>query len=240
MLRQVLFISDLHLTVSRPNTLDCFLRFIGQIKKGSQLYILGDLFDTYLGDDDFSIHNQTVKNALKYLTESGTTVFFQVGNRDFLIGKSFLEETGAILLAEYTIITLCGVRTLLTHGDLLCTDDSVYQKVRETIRTDVWKQSALSKPLWMRRLYGRWYRTKSTFHKNRQYHTIMDVNAETVARAFCHYDVSLMIHGHTHQSAVHHLEIDGRPRQRFVLPEWTDKGGVLMWNDGQFQQETIL
>ncbi|MFM8330164.1 MAG: UDP-2,3-diacylglucosamine diphosphatase, partial [Candidatus Methylumidiphilus sp.] len=203
-------------------------------RQAERLYILGDLFDAYIGDDDNSSPNREVKAALKTLADTGTAVWFQHGNRDFLLGDRFCRETGVGLLGDYAVIDLYGEPALLTHGDLLCTDDTLYQAASLRIRTDEWKRNALSKPLLLRQLYARWYRMKSGWDKSKKTMDIMDANPDAVAEALCRHGVLLLIHGHTHRPALHETSIDGRPARRFVLAEWTNEGHALCWRaDGQ-------
>jgi UDP-2,3-diacylglucosamine hydrolase len=240
MKRETLFISDLHLTATRPEISRRFLRFLdSRGTDAERLYILGDLFDAYVGDDDNSWPNRDIKAALRRAADSGTQVYFQHGNRDFLVGERFCAETGAALLGDYAVIDLYGIPTLLTHGDLLCTDDVQYQTARVRVRADAWKQNALSRPLWMRRLYARWYRFKSGLDKRGKTHDIMDVNPGTVIEAMRRHGVSRLIHGHTHRPAVHELDIGGQTCQRFVLPEWNGGEWVLCWTKEGFRREGI-
>jgi UDP-2,3-diacylglucosamine hydrolase len=238
---ETLFVSDLHLSGVRPEITQRFLRFLEfRVRRSAErLYVLGDLFDAYLGDDDNFSPNREVKSAFTQLTDSGTKVYFQHGNRDFLLGERFARETGIILLDDYEVIDLYGVPTLITHGDLLCTDDVQYQKARERVRTEAWKQAALSKPLWLRRLYARWYRFKSSLDKKGKTAEIMDVNPAAVSSTMRHYGVDRLIHGHTHRPAVHELEIEKKRCQRFVLPEWGNSETVLCWNQAGFHTEVI-
>jgi UDP-2,3-diacylglucosamine hydrolase len=230
--QNTLFISDLHLSAARPDITRRFLSFIESHAQGAQrLYILGDLFDAYIGDDDNSTPNREVKAALKKLTSAGTAVYFQHGNRDFLVGQRFAEETGAELLGDYAVIDLYGEKALVTHGDLLCTDDRLYQAARLRVRVDAWKHNALSKPLFVRQLYARWYRFKSGLDKSKKTLDIMDANPQAISDALSQHGVQILIHGHTHRPAVHTLEIDGLAAERFVLAEWNATGQVLCWQD---------
>ncbi|WP_133718509.1 UDP-2,3-diacylglucosamine diphosphatase [Methylocaldum gracile] len=240
MKNETLFISDLHLSVTRPEITQRFLRFLKRrASDAERLYVLGDLFDAYLGDDDNFSPNREVKSAFRQLTDSGIKVYFQHGNRDFLLGESFARETGIRLLADYEVIDLFGVSTLITHGDLLCTDDVQYQRARERIRTEAWKQAALSKPLWLRRMYARWYRFKSRLDKRGKTAEIMDVNPEAVRETMSRYGVDQLIHGHTHRPAIHEFEIENKRCRRFVLPEWGDGETVLCWSQEGFRTEAI-
>ncbi|MCF7970352.1 MAG: UDP-2,3-diacylglucosamine diphosphatase [Methylococcaceae bacterium] len=238
---ETLFISDLHLTIERPEVTQKFIKLLtGRAKQAKALYILGDLFDTWIGDDDFSPPIKSVKKHLKALTAQGTPVFYIHGNRDFLIGQRFSEETGITLLDEYSVIDLYGTPTLLTHGDLLCTDDLAYQAFRLKSHSLAWQENVLSKPLILRILYARWYRLRSFFHKRKKSQDIMDVNQITVANIMAQYQTTRLIHGHTHRPAIHELKINDLSGQRFVLAEWKkDSASVLAWSAAGYTQEMI-
>lgn len=227
---ETLFISDLHLSAVRPAATRRFLDFIRQQAQGAErLFILGDLFDAYIGDDDNSTPNREIKAALRQLNASGTQLFFQHGNRDFLVGERFCRETGASLLEDYSVIDLYGEAALITHGDLLCTDDLLYQSARVRVRAPEWKRRALSKPLLLRQLYARWYRLKSHLDKRKKSADIMDANQQAVAETLRHFGVTTLIHGHTHRPGLHAFEIDHQPARRFVLAEWGSDGSILRW-----------
>ncbi|QXP87969.1 UDP-2,3-diacylglucosamine diphosphatase [Methylococcus capsulatus] len=226
---ETLFIADLHLSATGPGRVRLFQDFLAGHARGAEaLYILGDLFDAYIGDDDTAFPAGVVRRSLRELTQSGTRVFFQQGNRDFLVGPEFAAATGATLLDDYTVIDLYGHKAVVTHGDLLCTDDRKYQQARARVRTDAWKRHALGKPLWVRRLYARWYRLRSVLDKRGTAPEIMDVNAAEVARVFRDFGADVMIHGHTHRPADHNL-VCGRPVRRIVLAEWHSEGEFLRW-----------
>ncbi len=228
---ETLFISDLHLSAARPATTRRFLSFLDDRAQGAErLYILGDLFDAYIGDDDNSSPNREIKAALKRLVNAGTSVYFQHGNRDFLLGERFCQETGLMLLGDYAVIELYGESALVTHGDLLCTDDINYQAARIRVRAEAWKRNALAKPLFVRQLYARWYRFKSGLDKGKKTQEIMDANPQAIAKSLQSHGVALLIHGHTHRPAAHSFTIDGNPARRFVLAEWKETGQVLCWN----------
>lgn len=231
---ETLFISDLHLSAARRATVRRFLRFLQQrASRAERLYLLGDIFDAWVGDDDNTFPNRAVKQALRQLTAAGTQVFFQPGNRDFLVGEQFAQETGVRLLPDYAVIDLYGTPTLLMHGDLLCSDDLAYLAFRARSRTPAWQTRILDKPLWLRLLGARWYRWRSLWHKAGKTAAIMDVNPDTVREALQRFKVNRLIHGHTHRPALHTLQ--DLPAQRFVLAEWTEQGSVLCWNpDGHW------
>lgn len=238
---EILFISDLHLTLEKPKTTRLFLNFLKQRAQGVEaLYILGDFFDVWIGDDDPTPPNASIKQQLKKLTDSGTAVYLQQGNRDFMIGDRFCQETGVILMDDYIVIDLFDQPTLLMHGDLLCTDDTAYLQFRAKSHADSWKQMMLSKPLFLRLLIGRWYRFRSHFHKRKKTDEIKDVNLQSVIDTMREYKVLRLIHGHTHRPAVHDFEIDKKAAQRFVLPDWKHSvPGVLCWCKDGYTIEKI-
>ena len=237
--QEILFISDLHLSLEKPEITRRFLAFLeNRAPKAAAVYILGDLFDAWIGDDDVTPPSNKIRKQLKRLTGSGTLVYLQQGNRDFLLGKQFCQETGVTLLDDYAVIDLHGTPTLLTHGDLLCTDDLPYQAFRAKSHTPEWRQSVLSKPLLLRLLVARWYRLRSYFHKRKKSQDIMDVNQGTVLEVMRDHNSLRLIHGHTHRPSVHDFEINAQPAQRFVLAAWSKDGGeVLCWNTKGYQIE---
>ena len=206
--QDILFISDLHLGLEKPDITRRFLHFLKtRANTADSLYILGDLFDAWIGDDDPTPPNNQIRKHLKELVQSGVSVFLQPGNRDFLLGQKFCKDTGVVLLDDYVVIDLFGTPTLLTHGDLLCTDDLAYQEFREKSHTDAWKSNVLSKPLLLRLLVARWYRIRSYFHKRKKSTDIMDVNPSTVIEKMSKYNCERLIHGHTHRPAIHDFSI---------------------------------
>jgi UDP-2,3-diacylglucosamine hydrolase len=236
-----LFISDLHLSLEKPEITSRFLAFLNdRATKAAAVYILGDLFDAWIGDDDFTPPNNKIRKQLKQLTDSGIPVYFQPGNRDFLLGKQFCTDTGVILLDEYAVIDLYGTPTLLTHGDLLCTDDLPYQEFRVKSHSLEWQQTVLSKPLLLRLLVARWYRLRSFFHKRKKSQNIMDINQSTVVKIMRKKHCLRLIHGHTHRPAVHDFEIDHQAAQRFVLAAWSKTiAEVLCWNSNGYRIELL-
>lgn len=239
--QEILFISDLHISLEKPEITRRFLAFLqNRAPEAAAVYILGDLFDAWIGDDDPTPPNNKIRKQLKQLTDSGTQVYLQQGNRDFLLGKQFCQDTGVILLGDYVVIDLFGTPTLLTHGDLLCTDDLPYQAFRVKSHTQEWQQSVLSKPLLLRLLAARWYRIRSYFHKRKKSQEIMDVNQDTVNKVMLDHNCLHLIHGHTHRPNLHSFEINGQPAQRFVLAAWSkDAGGLLCWSSKGYQVEVI-
>jgi UDP-2,3-diacylglucosamine hydrolase len=239
--QDILFLSDLHLSLEKPEITHRFLDFLAhRATKAKAVYILGDLFDTWVGDDDFMPPNNKIRLQLKRLTDSGVSVFLQQGNRDFLLGNRFAQDTGVTLLDEYAMIDLYGIPTLITHGDLLCTDDLPYQAFRVKSHTPEWQHNVLSKPLLLRLLAARWYRLRSYFHKRKKSNDIMDVNQDTVISMMQKYGTLRLIHGHTHRPNLHQFHINGQAAQRFVLAAWSKNSGeILCWNKQGHQVEVI-
>ncbi len=238
---EILFISDLHLAWDKPGITQRFIHFLeNRAATASALYILGDLFDAWVGDDDYTSPNKKIRVQLKKLTSSGTNVFLQRGNRDFLLGKEFCDATGVSLLEDYAIIDLFGEPTLLMHGDLLCTDDLAYQAFRIKSRSADWQANVLDKPLIIRILAARWYRFRSFFHKRQKSLEIMDVNQNTVLETMVKYACFRLIHGHTHRPAVHNFVINGKTAQRIVLSDWNLAcGETLTWRQSGYQIEKV-
>ena len=225
---KTLLISDLHLDPAAPGIQRQFLEFLeGEARSASALYILGDLFEVWLGDDDPAPASRTIVQALRALTDAGVTCFVMHGNRDFLIGQRFCRETGAQLIEDGTVVEIHGDRVLLLHGDVLCTDDMSYQRLRRIVRNPVVQWIFRHMSLARRRALAQKVREGSRMHVDTTEAQIMDVNAEAVANAFRESGVGTMIHGHTHRPAVHSLEVDGSPVQRIVLGDWHSQGSVL-------------
>lgn len=222
----VLFVSDLHLHPARPQTARLFHDFLaGPASKAQALYILGDLFDAWAGDDDLDDpFNAAVCADLRTLSGSGVALFLLRGNRDFLIGDGFAAASGATLLAETAVVDLAGTATLLLHGDTLCTDDFAYQDFRALVRSEAWQRDFLAQPLSERRRIADELRGRSEAAKRSKPMALMDVSAAAVQRAFDAHRVARIIHGHTHRPACH---VDAAGRERWVLPEWSDRGGYL-------------
>ena len=224
-----LFISDLHLDPERPAITELFLDFLGTRAPGSEaLYILGDLFEAWIGDDDSGPMNDAVCDGLQACTGAGTPVFVMHGNRDFLLGTAFAKRCGCTLLDDPARIELYGTPTLLMHGDLLCTDDTEYMGFREMVRSPGWQEALLSKSLQERRLMAQEMRASSREQTSGKAESIMDVNADAVDRIMTEHHVQRLIHGHTHRPAIHDLEVAGHPAQRIVLGDWYEQGSVLV------------
>lgn len=227
-----LFISDLHLAADRPDIADQFLRFLEtEALAADALYILGDLFETWVGDDDPNEHHAWIKQSLRKLTRKGVAVYFMHGNRDFMIGEDFAAETGVTLLEDPTIAEIHGEQVLLSHGDAYCTDDVEYQAVRRMTRDPQWQAMMRGKPLEERLAFAARARAASKLRGSTMSEEIMDVNDEAIVAALRKAGISIMLHGHTHRPAVHELSIDGRPAKRIVLGDWYDHGSVLRWDE---------
>ncbi|QIK39159.1 UDP-2,3-diacylglucosamine diphosphatase [Caldichromatium japonicum] len=236
-----LFISDLHLGVDRPEILACFLRFLeGRARAAQRLYILGDLFDVWIGDDDLNPFNQRVIQALRDLTLSGTACALLRGNRDFLLGRRFARLTGCVLLSDPHRVLIGGESTLLMHGDLLCTQDLDYQRLRRRLRNPVVQWLFLHRPLAKRQATADAYRQLSASAIAEKPLTIMDVEQKTVERYLRRHRAQRLIHGHTHRPEDHVFSLEGRPVERLVLAEWRDGvGEVLSHSAHGWQREVV-
>lgn len=222
-------IADLHLDEKRPETTRLFLDFVdGPAREAARLYILGDLFEAWIGDDAAGKLGRQVATHLASLAKAGTQIYFLCGNRDFLIGTDYCRQAGMKQLDEpVSLIEHRGETIALLHGDTLCTDDVSYQNFRRKARNPQWQKKMLAKPVWMRKLMAGAARLMSRRHTGSTAETIMDVNPGAVEEAFVHHRVRRMIHGHTHRRAIHDLQIDGRHCQRIVLGDWGRTGSVV-------------
>jgi UDP-2,3-diacylglucosamine hydrolase len=225
-----LFISDLHIEAGRPAITEQFLAFLqGEARGADALYILGDLFESWVGDDAADAGQIEAIAGLRSLTGGGVPCFVMHGNRDFLLGRQFCAMSGASLLPDPVIITLYGEPVLVTHGDALCTDDRAYQRLRATVRDADWQRQFLALPAAARRALAGAARVGSQAHTAALEYAIADVNANSVAIALRNAGTATLLHGHTHRPAIHPLEVDGRPCTRIVLGDWYDQGSVLRW-----------
>ncbi len=228
-----LFISDLHLTAERPGANARFFRFLIETAPAAEaLYILGDFFEAWVGDDALTdpFHAQVVA-ALQRLVSHGVRLYVMHGNRDFLLAEDFCRASGATLLTEPHVVNLFDRPTLLLHGDVLCTDDLDYQQFRRLVRDPAWQASFLARPLPERVALARELRARSEQVKGNKRPEITDANPDAVLNAFRQYGVQRMIHGHTHRPAHHRLMVDDRSCERWVLPDWYDTGGYLSCGD---------
>ena len=224
-----LFVSDLHLAPERDVALAAFHAFAqGPAQTASAVYVMGDLFDAWLGDDQRrEPFAQAVVTSLRSVSDAGVPVFIARGNRDFLLGEDFAGAAGATLLGEQTVVDLGGTPTLVTHGDEFCTDDTQYQRYRAWSRNPRVQRGLLRLPYRVRRAIASWLRRESRAATSRKPDAILDVNAAAIDRAFRRFGVPRIIHGHTHRPARHSSVVDGTPRERIVLADWHDHGHFL-------------
>ena len=223
-----LLVSDLHLDASRPAITRLFLDFLaGEARQADALYVLGDLFEAWVGDDDPGEPGARVCAALKALADSGVPVFLMRGNRDFLFGPGIAARCGATLLPDPCVVDLHGRPTLLMHGDLLCSDDVAYQAFRRQVRDPAWQATFLAQPLEARQAFAAKARAASREHQSGMAEAITDTHAATVADVMSRHGVDRLIHGHTHRPAVHAITVEGRPATRIVLGDWYEQGSVL-------------
>lgn len=232
-----LFISDLHLTPERPGTVELYLRFLQQQAANAEtLYILGDLFDAWIGDDYLVGPVQAICDTMKRCADSGCRIRLMHGNRDFLIGKGFLEASGAELLEDPSVVDIDGVPTLLMHGDLLCSDDTEYQQARHLLRNPAFIADFLSKPVPERIALAAEYRKRSGEVVASKAAEIMDVNDQTVIDFMQTHKVQRLVHGHTHRPARHDIQHNGTTLERIVLPDWSEEAsGYLLLDGGRLE-----
>ena len=225
---QTLFASDLHLDSEAPWAIDAFLAFLnGPARDADALYLLGDLFEAWVGDDDDDAANARACDGLAKLTRAGTPVFAMHGNRDFLLGASFENRTGVKLLPDPVAVELHGVPTLLSHGDVFCTEDLPYQELRSIVRRPDWQRRFLSLPLSARRALASAARAGSKAHTERQIPVLMDVNPDAVTQALRATGARRLIHGHTHRPAIHQFDVDGVKSERVVLAPWYESASCV-------------
>lgn len=223
-----LLISDLHLDEVRPDITRLFERFVHeQAMQACALYILGDLFEAWIGDDAPNAAGDTVASALSALHAAGVPCFYMHGNRDFLLGDAYARRCRMTLLADPCVIDLGGTRTLLMHGDTLCTDDAPYQAFRAQIHQPQWQRQFLGQSVAQREQFAAAARAESQRYTAGVDAAITDVNSAAVVSAMRDHAVTRLIHGHTHRPAVHDLDIDGQPAERIVLGDWYEQGSVL-------------
>lgn len=231
-----LFISDLHLDAQHSEISRQFLAFLaGPAARADALYILGDLFEVWIGDDDPEPEKRRIVEALRALTDGGVPCYVMHGNRDFLLGQRFCADSGCRLLEDPTIIHLHGARVLTMHGDTLCTDDRPYQNLRAMVRDPGWQRMFLALSPEQRRALADQARAGSREHIAQSMSSIMDVNAGAVEAVMRAAGVSILLHGHTHRPNVHRFELDGAPAARIVLGDWHEQGSVLEWNENGYE-----
>ncbi|WP_372012352.1 UDP-2,3-diacylglucosamine diphosphatase [Pseudoxanthomonas sp. 10H] len=242
-----LFVSDLHLDPSRPRVTDLFLRFLhDEGRRADALYLLGDLFEAWVGDDDPSESGAQVATGVRGVAEAGVPVHFIHGNRDFLVGHQYALRAGMRLLPDPAVVSLYGEPVLLMHGDLLCTEDTAYQAFRTQTRDPAWRQAFLARPLAARVAFAEQARQASMARQREMiagdrgaFETVTDVTASTVDATLARFGVSTLIHGHTHRPAIHALQAGGRDCRRIVLGDWYEQGSVLRVQPGSYRLEGL-
>lgn len=233
-----LFISDLHLCASRPHINDAFLSFLQDTAvKANSLYILGDLFEYWAGDDDIDdLFHQQIITAFRSLANRGIKTYFMHGNRDFLITQNFCHTANITLMQDPARIELHGEKILLSHGDALCTDDVAYQTFRLQVRDKKWQSEFLSQPLQVRKQQIEAIRSRSEQEKSQKSALIMDVNPDAVSALLRQYHYpELLIHGHTHRPGKHSIKLDGHKITRWVLGDWYEQGSYLACDENGCQ-----
>ena len=240
MIKNTLFIADLHLEDKAPDRTQWLLAFLsGPARKAGAVYILGDLFEYWIGDDALSATAQQVAKATAELSASGVPCYFIHGNRDFLLGEEYASGAGMNLLPECHVVDLYGTPTLLLHGDTLCTDDVEYQAFRQQTRDPAWQAAVLAMSIEERLQMAQSARDASIEHTGAASMDIMDVNAEAVSEAFRKHQVTRMIHGHTHRPAFHRVDLGDSTAERIVLADWHHAGSYLQVSpDGAESKES--
>ena len=234
-----LVVSDLHLDPANPGIARQFQGFLRGLREIEALYVLGDLFEAWVGDDDPEPHHRETIAALRAAADAGVALYFMHGNRDFLLGERFCRETGGELLADPTVVTRYGRRALLTHGDALCADDRPYQKLRAMVREPAWQAQFLALSVRQRQALAQEARAGSKAHTATQATMVMDVNPQSVAQAFRAAGVDTIVHGHTHRPGIYAHEVDGRRCTRIVTGDWYAQGSVLRWDAGGLALTTL-
>ena len=235
-----LFISDLHLYHQRPAVTEAFRQFLRrEAVQADSLYILGDLFEAWIGDDDPDPDNRSIVTSLKALTDSGTRCFFIPGNRDFLVGDRFAAESGVSILSDGTQIDLYNQPVLLLHGDTLCTDDKGYQRFRRFVHHPATRTAFLALPVAARRALAKRMRDQSMSTSSQKPEEIMDVNQAAVEQTMRDESVKILVHGHTHRPAAHRFKLAGRDVQRIVLGDWYSQGSILRWDSAGPELTTL-
>lgn len=235
-----LFISDLHLDESRSDCTACLTRFLkGPARQADRLFILGDLFEAWIGDDVITEMSKLVAAALSDCADHGTQISFLAGNRDFLLGQHYASSAGMQLLQEPVRIMHDELEMTLLHGDQLCTDDIEYQRFRRLVRTDVWQSEFLSKPISERLEFASEARLASQKHTGEMASEIMDVNQQAVIQFMNDHKTDFVIHGHTHRPDIHQFDLNHFSATRIVLGDWYEQGSVLMIKDQQYDLQSL-
>lgn len=233
----ILLISDLHLEEERPDITRAFLHFLQtRAPQAQALYILGDFFEVWIGDDAMTPFQHSIAQALRTLADGGTRIYLMHGNRDFMVGKAFCREAGCTLLPDPSLVRMNGEAVLLMHGDSLCTQDEAYMRLRRWLRNPISLFILRNLPLATRHKLARKLRKESRMQTREKAAEITDVTPEEIPRILRQYGVRTLIHGHTHRPANHDLELDGQPARRIVLGDWDRQGWALQVDDQGFRQ----
>ena len=236
----ILLISDLHLEEERPDITRAFLHFLQtRAPQAEALYILGDFFEAWIGDDAMTPFQHSIAQALRKLSDGGTRIFLMHGNRDFMIGKAFCREAGCSLLADPSLVRMNGEPVLLMHGDSLCTQDEAYMRLRKWLRNPASLFILRNLPLTTRYKLARKLRKESRMQTPQKAAEITDVTPEEVPRILRQHGVRTLIHGHTHRPATHELQLDGQPARRIVLGDWDRRGWALQVDENGFLQHSF-
>jgi len=233
----ILLISDLHLEEERPDITRAFLHFLAtRATQAEALYILGDFFEVWIGDDAMTPFQESIAGALRALSERGVRIYLMHGNRDFMIGQTFCHKAGCKLLADPSVVQLCGEPVLLMHGDSLCTRDEGYMRLRRLLRNPLSLFVLRNLPLATRRKLARKLRNESRTQTRMKASDIIDVTPELIPGVLAEHRVRTLIHGHTHRPATHDLEVDGQPAKRIVLGDWDRQGWALQVDENGYHQ----
>ncbi|WP_236450463.1 UDP-2,3-diacylglucosamine diphosphatase [Stutzerimonas stutzeri] len=233
----ILLISDLHLEEERPDITRAFLHFLAtRATQAEALYILGDFFEVWIGDDAMTPFQESIAGALRALSERGIRIYLMHGNRDFMLGQTFCHKAGCKLLADPSVVQLCGEPVLLMHGDSLCTRDEGYMRLRRLLRNPLSLFVLRNLPLATRRKLARKLRNESRTQTRMKASDIIDVTPELIPGVLAEHRVRTLIHGHTHRPATHDLEVDGQPAKRIVLGDWDRQGWALQVDENGYHQ----
>jgi len=230
------FISDLHLERIESPITNIFTAFLDDLNQNDSLYILGDLFESWIGDDNVSELSQYISDRLLMLSERDISVAIMHGNRDFLIGEDFCKASSIKLINDPRIIEIDTKKVMLTHGDELCTDDSEYQAFRSVVRNPLWQKDFLNFPISKREKIAGEAKDASKDSKENKAMEIMDVNTDAVLKAFNDHDIEIMIHGHTHRPNIHKVSNEGKNLTRYVLGDWSKNSAIILkWNEAEVE-----
>ena len=230
------FISDLHLERIESSITNIFTEFLDDLNQNDSLYILGDLFESWIGDDNVSELSQYISDRLLSLSERNISVAIMHGNRDFLIGKDFCKASSIELINDPRIIEIDTKKVMLTHGDELCTDDKEYQAFRSVVRNPLWQKDFLNFPISKREKIAGEAKDASKDSKENKAMEIMDVNTDAVLKAFNDHPVEIMIHGHTHRPNIHKISNEDRKLTRYVLGDWSKNSAIILkWNEAEVE-----